>query len=111
MAISVRGSSGEVLGVTGVLTLNSNNLFSEAARPGREQASRVLVMNSQGVLMANTNPARILGDATDEPGLADTVKPWRASGSSIDTSGTTTLSEGHLLAMAGIPTQIGQWRV
>lgn len=104
MAISVRGGGGEVLGVlTGVLTLSSNNLFSEAARAGREEASRVLVMNRQGVLMAHTNPARILGDATDESGLAEAFERWRALGSPVDTIGTTTLSEGHLVTMAGIP--------
>ncbi|MGJ7487720.1 diguanylate cyclase [Variovorax sp. LT2P21] len=103
MAISVQGG-GEVLGVlAGVLTLRSNNLFSEAARAGREEASRVLVMNRQGVFMAHTNPARILGHAADEPGLSDAFERWRASGSSIDTIGTTSLSQGHLVAMAGIP--------
>ncbi|WP_307692225.1 sensor domain-containing diguanylate cyclase [Variovorax ginsengisoli] len=104
MAISTRGRNGEVLGVlAGVLALSSNNLFSEAARAGREDASRVLVMNRQGMLMAHTNPARLLGHAAAEPGLAEAFELWRASGSAIDTVGTTTLSQGHLVAMAGIP--------
>lgn len=104
MAMSARGGGGEVLGVlAGALTLSSTNLFSEVARAGREEASRVLVMNREGVLMAHTNPTRILGHAADEPGLADAFELWRASGSSIDTIGTTTLSQGHLVAMVGIP--------
>ncbi|MFM9928291.1 diguanylate cyclase [Variovorax sp. H27-G14] len=104
MAISVRGAGGEVLGVlAGVLALNSNNLFSAAARTVREKASRVLVMNRQGVLMAHTDPVRLLGRAADEQGLTDAFELWRASGSSIDTIARTTLSRGHLVAMAGIP--------
>ncbi|MDB5851787.1 MAG: diguanylate cyclase [Rhodoferax sp.] len=104
MAMSARGAGGEALGVlVGVLTLSSNNLFSETARTSREEGSRVLVMNRQGLLMAHTNAARLLGQASDEPGFADALALWRAAGSPIDTIGTTTLSQGHLVAMAGIP--------
>lgn len=104
MAISARGANGEAVGVlAGVLTLTSNNLFSEAARAGRKEGARVLVMNRQGVLMAHTNPERILGLAADEPGLADAFGLWHATGSPIETMGATTLSQGHLVTMAGIP--------
>jgi diguanylate cyclase len=104
MAISARGANGEAVGVlAGVLTLTSTNLFSNAARVDREEGARVLVMNRQGEIMAHTNPARILGHAAEEPGLADAFGSWRATGSPIETMGATTLSQGHLVAMAGIP--------
>lgn len=104
MAISAQSAGSEVLGVlAGVLNLNSSNLFSETARTGREKGSRVLVMNRQGVLMAHPDAARLLGRAADEPGLTEAFEHWRATGSPIDTTGTTTLSQGHLVAMAGIP--------
>jgi diguanylate cyclase (GGDEF)-like protein/PAS domain S-box-containing protein len=104
IAISSRGADGEVLGVlVGVLTLSSNNLFSETARAGRQRSSRVLVMNRLGRLMAHTDPDRLLGLASDEPGLAEAFEQWRAAGSPIDTTGATTLSQGHLVAMAGVP--------
>ncbi|PIF25429.1 PAS domain S-box-containing protein/diguanylate cyclase (GGDEF)-like protein [Acidovorax sp. 56] len=104
MAISARGPGGEVLGVlAGVLTLNSNNLFTDGIRANRDEGSRVLVMNRQGVLMAHTNQARILGNAANEPELADAFEQWHDLGSPIDTVGKTTQSQGHLVAMAGIP--------
>lgn len=104
VAISAQGAGSEVLGVlAGVLNLNSSNLFSETARTGREKGSRVLVMNRQGVLMAHPDAARLLGRAADEPGLTEAFEHWRATGSPIDTTGTTTMSQGYLVAMAGIP--------
>lgn len=62
MAISARDARGKVVGVlAGVLTLSSNNLFAEAARPQYEDASRLLVMTRQGIVTAHSNASRILG--------------------------------------------------
>jgi AraC-like DNA-binding protein len=60
-------------------------------------------MNRAGVLLAHPDPARVLGLAADEPGLADVFAKWHSSGSAIDTEGVATLSNGHLVSMAGIP--------
>lgn len=104
MAISAQGAGGQVLGVfAGVLALRSSNLFSETTQRDQGGESRVLVMNREGVLMAHTDTQRLLGSASDEPGLADAFEAWRAMGSPIDTTGATKLSQGHLVATAGIP--------
>lgn len=104
MAVSARNPRGETIGVlAGVLTLSSNSLFSETARTGHEEGLRVLIMNRQGVLMAHTDRARLLGRASDEPGLKEAFVKWHASGSPIETLGGATVSEGHLVATAGVP--------
>ncbi|WP_394791437.1 diguanylate cyclase domain-containing protein [Rhodoferax sp.] len=104
IAMSTATHDNQVAGViAGVLGLRSNNLFSEVTRTVREESSRVLVMNRTGILLAHTNPMRLLGQARDEPGLVDVFNRWRDMGSPIDSTGIASLSQDHLVAMAGIP--------
>lgn len=104
IAMATRTHDNHATGVIGGgLKLQSNNLFAEVTRTVHEEGSRVLIMNRAGVLLAHTNPSRLLGLATEEPGLMDVFSRWHAAGNPIDTTGTATLSQGHLVAMAGIP--------
>ena len=104
IAMATLAGDDQVTGViAGVLGLQSNNLFSEVTRTVRAEGSRVLIMNRAGVLLAHTTPAQLLGRAVDEPGLTEVFQRWHAVGSPIDTTGTATLSEDHLVAMVGIP--------
>nr|WP_315236630.1 diguanylate cyclase [uncultured Albidiferax sp.] len=104
IAISSQAPDSQVVGVmAGVLRLQSSNLFSEVTRTVHTKGSRVLIMDRAGVLLAHTNPAQLLGPAAEEPGLMDVFNRWHAVGSPIDTTGAATLSQGHLVAMAGIP--------
>ncbi|SDP73558.1 PAS domain S-box-containing protein/diguanylate cyclase (GGDEF) domain-containing protein [Rhodoferax sp. OV413] len=104
IAISSQAPDSQVVGViAGVLRLQSNNLFSEVTRTVHSKGARVLIMDRAGVLLAHTNPAQLLGPAAEEPGLMDVFSRWHAVGSPIDTTGAATLSQGHLVAMAGIP--------
>lgn len=104
IAMATRTRDHQATGViAGVLTLQSTNLFAEVTRTVREEGSRVLIMNRAGVLLAHTNTVQLLKGATEEPGLTKVFERWRDVGSPIDTTGTAFLSEGHLVAMAGIP--------
>ena len=104
IAIPVLASDGQVTGViAGSLQLRSSSLFSNLAGTSQMDESRTLVMDRSGTLLAHADPARVLGKATDEPGLAEVFARWHDSGSPIETQGTALLSGGHLVSMAGIP--------
>lgn len=104
MAVSVRSADGMVAGIIGgTLTLGSANLFSDLGGSDLRDGSRSLVMSRAGVLLAHPDPSRVLGQAADEPGLAEVFAQWRAVGSPIDTLGVATLSGAHMVSMAGIP--------
>lgn len=105
IAIPVLSADGQVIGVVcGTLALGSASLFSDLGGADLRAGSRSLVMNRSGVLLAHPEPSRVLGRAADEPGLVEVFAQWRDVGSPIDTQGVTTLSEGHMVSMAGIPT-------
>ncbi len=105
IAIAARQLEGQAPGViAGSLALQSTSLFSDISRTNRQNGLRTLVMDRAGVVLAHPDPSRILGRANDEPGLADVFAKWHSSGSPIDTAGMATLSNGHLVSMAGIPT-------
>ena len=103
MAVAARGIDGQSAGVVGgSLDLKSARLFSHLSRTDSRDGSRSMVMDRSGVFLAHPDPARVLGRAADEPGLAEVFRQWHASGSLIDTEGTARLSGGYLVSMAGI---------
>ena len=87
------------------LPLHSSGLFSSLSSRRHDGSHRDLVMDRAGTFLAHTDPARILGQAADEPGLAGVFAQWRDSGSPIDTQGSARMTEGHLVSLAGIPGQ------
>ena len=104
IAAPVRSVDGRSLGVVaGSLALRSTSLFSNLAGTGRAGSPRVLVMDRAGVLLAHPDPARVLGSAADEPGLAPAFARWQAAGSPVEARGDAALSDGHLVALTGIP--------
>jgi diguanylate cyclase len=104
IAVPVLAADGKVIGVVaGSLQLRSSSLFSDLAGTGHAEGSRTLVMERSGSLLVHADPARVLGNAADEPGLAEVFARWHDSGSPIDTQGSASLSDGHLVSMAGIP--------
>ena len=103
IAVAARGIDGKSGGVVaGYLDLKSARLFSDLGSTDRRDGSRSMVMDRTGVLLAHPDPARVLGRAADEPGLAEVFRQWHALGSPIDTAGTARLSSGYLVSMAGI---------
>ena len=104
IAAPVLGVDGRPVGIVGgSLGLRSTSLFSKLAGSKGHDVSRVLVMDRAGVLLAHPDPARVLGEATDEPGLTDIFKTWHDRGSPIDTSGIAALSGPYMVTMTGIP--------
>lgn len=104
IAIPVLSVEGWVTGVIGgSLQLRSSSLFYNLGGTSRAEASRTLVMDRSGVLLAHGDPARVMASAADEPGLAQVFARWHDSGSPIETQGSALLSDGHLVSMAGIP--------
>ena len=102
VAMPVLGADGKALGlVFGTLRLRSSNLFANAIT-ARLDSVRDLVITREGTLLSHFDPKRLLGRAQDEPGLAAVFARWQASGSPIDTTGSTELSQNHLVSMAGI---------
>ena len=104
IAAPVRSADGKGIGVVaGSLALRSTPLFSNLAGAASARGPRVLVMDRAGVLLAHPDPARVLGNAADEPGFASAVARWQASGSPVGSHSIATLSDDHLVAMTGIP--------
>ena len=103
IAIPVLSPEGKNTGVIGgSLQLHSSSLFFNLGGTAQAELSRTLVMDRSGILLAHPDPARVLGKAADEPGLAGVFARWHDSGSPIETQGAATLSSGHLVSMAGI---------
>ena len=104
ISIPVVSADGKITGiVAGSLSLQSTSLFSDVTRANQKNGSIRLVMSRSGVVLAHPEPARVLGHAADEPGLAEVFAQWHGSGSPINTEGTATLANDHLVSMAGIP--------
>ncbi|MEO7939224.1 MAG: cache domain-containing protein, partial [Burkholderiaceae bacterium] len=89
--------------IAGSLALRSSSLFASLGQNNAPDGSRTLVMSRAGQLLSHPNPARVLGNAADEPGLRTVYEQWRDSGSPIDTVGVASLSGGQLIVRAGIP--------
>ena len=104
VAAPVIAADGRNIGVVaGSLGLRSASLLSNLSGIGDHDGSRVLVMDRAGVLLAHPEPARVLGNAANEPGLGEILRAWRDSGSPIDTHGAATLTGGYMVTMTGIP--------
>ena len=104
IAMAVRSADGQTRGVVaGLLALRSASLFSNLTGTTPGDGSRTLVMDRAGTLLAHPQAQRVLGNAADEPGLAEEFARWRAAGSPVDTRGVATLSASTMVSMTGIP--------
>jgi diguanylate cyclase (GGDEF)-like protein/PAS domain S-box-containing protein len=88
--------------IGGSLALDSAGLFYNIGLGDLRDGSRSLVMSRTGVILAHPDPNRVMGKASEEPGLSEVYARWRDSGSPIDTDGQAVLSSGYLISMAGI---------
>ncbi len=104
IATPVLAVDGRSVGVVaGSLGLRSTSLFANLAGDGEREDARTLVMDRAGTVLAHPDPARVLGNATDEPGLGEIFTAWHASGSPIDTRGVVSLSKSYMVTLTGIP--------
>lgn len=103
LALAAPSLDGKPPGIIGgSLPLDSAGLFLNIGRGDLHDGSRSLVMNRAGTILAHPDPARLFGNAADEPGLREVYQRWRDSGSVIDNDGSARLSSGYLISMAGI---------
>ncbi len=103
LAIAAPLLGGQPTGVIGgSLPLDASGLFYNLGLGDLDDNSRSLVMSRSGVILAHPDPKRLLGKASEEPGLAEVYQRWSDSGSPINTDGQASLSSGYLISMAGI---------
>ncbi len=103
LALAAPQRDGQPTGILGgTLRLDSAGLFHNIGRGDPRDGSRSLVMTRDGIILAHPDPARLLGKASEEPGLGEVYQRWRDAGSPIDTEGRASLSSGFLVSMAGI---------
>ena len=140
LAMPVKGSDGSRLGiVAGGVALNDNGLFAQLrrsrspnsaqdgkhdAKPGTQagtdhdadhdadgDSTRDMVIDASGQLLAHSDARRVLGMASDEPGLAPALALWRAASPSSGGVGTgaktradkDSVVAGHLVSQSLIP--------
>ena len=103
IAVPVLAGDGRAVGVIGgTIALQSSRLFSGLGAGAADGRTFELVVDRDGVMLAHSDPTRLLRRAADEPGLAQRVADWLASGSPIDTEGQASLSNGYLVSSSGI---------
>ena len=104
IAVPVIAADGSRRGVlAGVVRLQSTSLFMAGGIHDMSEGTANMVLDRSGTLLAHPDTRQLLGPAAAQPGLAGTVQRWRDDGSPIDTQGKAVLTEGHLVATAGIP--------
>ena len=99
-ALDAQGRAVGVLG--GSLALQSAALFHEVHTSSRSPESRDLVIDRAGTILSHPDASRVMGRAEDEPGLGPMIRAWIDAGSTIDTEGSATLTQGYLVSTAGI---------
>lgn len=106
----LHGADGSVTGVVaGALRLQSQGLLPASIAPPEHSGSRLVVFARDGTILSHPDPARVLGNVRDEPGLAELSEAWLAEqGTVADRSRTETVS-GHVVSLASMP--LPQWTV
>lgn len=103
-AIPVLGRDGHHLGMLGgSLALQSTAMFDDLRSRTNDGAVYDMVVDRAGRILAHEDPARLMKQAEDEPGLRDVVREWLANGSPIDTAATAAVHGGYVVSVAGIP--------
>ncbi len=108
--LPLHSEEGAVLGVVaGALRLQSQGLLPQSmALPARDD-SRLVVFTRDGTILSHTDPARIMGQVSDEPGLAPVFAEWLRRAQPVVGRGVTEVQPDHIVSMAGMP--LPQWFV
>ncbi|WP_404299994.1 diguanylate cyclase domain-containing protein [Alicycliphilus denitrificans] len=105
----LRGEGRVTGAVSGVLRLQSQGLLPHSlALPVRSE-SRLIVFTRDGVILSHPNLERVLGQVSDEPGLARVYARWRSAEQPPTGGGVTQLQGGHVVSLASVP--MPQWVV
>ena len=101
---------GSVLGVVaGALRLQSQGLLPPSMTLPARDDSRLVVFTRDGTILSHSDPARIMGKVSDEPGLAAVYAQWREDAVPVVGRGATHVQPDHIVSMAGMP--LTQWMV
>ena len=101
---------GAVMGVVaGELKLQSQGLLPGSLLLPQGAGSRLVVFTRDGTILLHSDPARVMGQVRDEPGLAQVYAQQGAQQRVVEGRGTTQMLPGHIVSMAGMP--LPQWTV
>ncbi|WOO33820.1 sensor domain-containing diguanylate cyclase [Diaphorobacter limosus] len=101
---------GRVMGVvSGVLRLQSQGLLPHSLSLPERSDSRLVIFTRDGVILSHPNLERVLGQVSDEPGLAQAYADWRAAGQTFAGGAAAQPQADHVVSLAGVP--MPQWMV
>jgi len=99
----LRGEGRVIGAVSGVLRLQSQGLLPHSlALPARNE-SRLIVFTRDGVILSHPNLERVLGQVSDEPGLAEVYARWRSADQPLTVGAVTQLQGDHVVTLAKVP--------
>lgn len=101
---------GTVLGVVaGALRLQSQGLLPPSMTLPVRDDSRLVVFTRDGTILSHSDPARLMGKVSDEPGLGAVYARWLEEAAPVVGRGVTHVQPDHIVSMAGMP--LPQWMV
>lgn len=101
---------GSVLGVVaGALRLQSQGLLPPSMILPARDDSRLLVFTRDGTILSHSDPSRIMGKVSDEPGLGSVYPRWLKDPLPLVARGVTHVQPDHVVSVAGMP--LPQWMV
>jgi len=110
LTMPLHGEDGTLLGVVaGVLKLQSQGLLPASMALPQRPDTRLMVFTRAGTILSHSNPGRVMGQAADEPGLAQVFSQWQANAIQVAGQGTTQIGPSHMVSVAGMP--LSQWMV
>jgi len=110
LAQPLKNTAGQVQAVlVGGVSLYSAQLLPPQLTRAALEGVAVMVFNADGVLLAHPSPARLLGQAHDEPGLGELLARWKAQGSAMAPEALSLLDARHLSSLAGL--SVAPWGV
>ncbi|MDF1486644.1 diguanylate cyclase [Ramlibacter sp. H39-3-26] len=101
---------GRVMGVVGGgLRLQSQGLLPSSMALLGGGDSRLMVYTRDGTILSHPDPARIMGQVRDEPGVGPAYAQWLRDGALMAGAGSARVAAGYVVGMAGMPA--AQWVV
>lgn len=103
LAQPLRNAAGQIQAVlVGGVSLYSAQLLPPQLIGASLAGVSVMVFNAEGVLLSHPNPARLLGPAQEEPGLAELLPRWKAQGGGMVPEALNHRGSLHLSSLAGL---------
>ena len=89
----------------GGMKLSSNALLNDLTRPAVDDHDPVatIVADSDGTIVSDEDPSRVMKKAASDPHFADVVAQWKAEGQPIEPQGSARRLGNDIVAEAGVP--------